>query len=345
MGLCASGKEAKSEDPIRILCLGIGGCGKTTFVRHMKILHGIPWDFAETERFVVLIRRNYLLVMGELLNVASKLKLNISEENQKYAANVRELLKERDVSIKENLPILKALWEDPAIQDIVNNHKEQSNSPLIGYFWDNVDRVMADDYKPSEDDILRVRVRTAGAYSTVIYVKPEYFEFFDVGGQKPERSKWEKVLQSHKFSCILYFVACDEWDVPDEEREFECSKLEMSKIIFNEVTDDQTIDKSVPIILFLNRSDLFESRLKTESGFASFKNTFADYKGGQNSEDAMEYIRNKFMSGVKRDSMKHHITNALDKKSMTPVFNAVKEYIFSSSFDTTGVEYDSVLEK
>jgi len=324
---------------VRVLCLGIGGCGKTTFVRHMKIIHGIAWDDAETERFVQLIRRNYLLVMGELLHLISKMNLTLKDESEKSAVKVKELLKDRDSPIKENMPVLQTLWDDPAIQNIVKNHREQTNAPHIGYFWDHVDRVMADDYKPTEEDILRVRVRTAGAYSTVIFVKPEYFEFFDVGGQKPERSKWDKVLQSHKFSCILYFIACDEWDVRDEEREFECSKLEMSKTIFNEVTEDQTIEKSVPIILFMNRSDLLEARIKSDAGFESFKATFPEYKGKQDTKEVLEFIRNRFMTGLKRDTTKHYVTNALDKDSMSPVFNAVKTYLFSGAVNTDGVDY------
>jgi len=335
---CTAPKEAKEADPLRILCLGIGGCGKTTFVRQLKIMHRIGWDDAETDRFVQIIRRNYLLTLDELITLSGKMKLSVSEENKKHLPAIKELTRDRDTSVKDNLALLRSVWEDEAIQEIVINHKEQLSAPHIAYFWEHIDRVMEDNYKPTDEDILRVRVRTAGAYSTVIFVKPEYFEFFDVGGQKPERSKWEKVLQTHKFSCIIYFVACDEWDVRDEEREFECTKLEMSKIIFNEVTDDQTIPKSVPVILFLNRSDLFAARIKQESGFESFQKSFPDYNGGQNVEEALEYIRKKFMNGIKRDTMKHYVTNALDKDCMNPIFNAVKTYIFTSALQSIGVD-------
>jgi len=239
--------------------------------------------------------------------------------------------------VKEHVNDLKKLWEDPAIQSLVKNHREQVNAPHISYFWEHVDRILEDDYKPTEEDILRVRVRTAGAYSTIIYVKPEYFEFFDVGGQKPERSKWERVLSSHKFSCILFFVACDEWDVRDEEREFECTKLEMSRIVFREISENQTIDKKAPIFLFLNRSDLFNARIKSDIGFESFKTTFPEYSGGQDPDEAMKFLHSKFMADIKRDHIEHYVTNALDKNSMCPVFEAVKKYIFSSSLDVSGV--------
>lgn len=302
-------------------------------------MHRVGFDDAETERFVQIIRRNYLLTLDELITLAGKMKLSVSEENKKHLPTIKELTRDREASVKDNLDILRSVWEDETIQEIVVKHREQLSAPHIGYFWEHIDRILDDSYKPTDEDILRVRVRTAGAYSTVIFVKPEYFEFFDVGGQKPERSKWEKVLQSHKFSCIIYFVACDEWDVRDEEREFECTKLEMSKIIFNEVADDQTIPKSVPIILFLNRSDLFAARIKQEEGYDSFQKTFPDYSGGQNVDQALEYIRKKFMDGIKRDTIKHYITNALDKDAMNPIFNAVKTYILTSALQPTGIDY------
>jgi len=336
---CTAPKETKQQEPIRILCLGIGGCGKTTFVRQLKIIHQVGFNPIETERFSQIIRRNYLLTLDELIHIAAKRKLNFSEENQKHLPIIKELTRDREASVKENLPVLRSVWEDPVTQEIVQKHREQLSAPHIDYFWEHIDRILEDNYSPSDEDILRVRVRTAGAYSTVIYLKPEYFEFFDVGGQKPERSKWEKVLQSHEFSCILYFVACDEWDVKDEEREFEYSKLHMSKIIFNEVTEDPNIPKSVPVILFLNRSDLFEARIKSDEGFESFQKSYPEYTGSQNVEQAMEEIRKKFLTGIKRESVKYYVTNALDGDSMNPVFNAVKSYILTSALETTGVEY------
>eukprot|EP01123_Difflugia_compressa_P007906 TRINITY_DN2232_c0_g1_i1.p1 TRINITY_DN2232_c0_g1~~TRINITY_DN2232_c0_g1_i1.p1 ORF type:complete len:343 (+),score=65.89 TRINITY_DN2232_c0_g1_i1:209-1237(+) len=342
MGLCAGSgvKDAQPTEPVRVLSLGIGGCGKTTFVRHMKIIHDIPLDDVETDRFIQTIRRNYLIVMGELLILLGKLKLTLSDDNQKHAATVKELLRNRDSSIHDNLDILKSLWADPVIQEVIKNNREQLNSPHISYFWDNVDRIMSDGYKPLEEDILKVRIRTAGAYSSLIYVKPEYFEFFDVGGQKPERQKWQRVITSHKFSCIIYFVATDEWDVPDEERDFECSKLEMSKIIFKEVANDDSIDKSMPIIIFLNRSDLLDARIASDSGYDSFKKTFPEYNGARTMDDAIEFIRKRFMDGVKREAVKFYVTNALDRNSMTPVFNAVKTYILTSSLKMNdGIDY------
>jgi len=127
--------------------------------------------------------------------------------------------------------------------------------------------------------------------------------------------------------------------VRDEEREFECTKIEMSKIVFEQITSDENL-KNLPIVLFLNRSDLIASRIKTENGLESFKEKFPDYKGGKDPDKAMECIKNFFMSVVEKDKkgVKHHYTNALDRDAMTVVFNATKEYILSSALNTEGVD-------
>uniref|UniRef100_A0A6B2L9N1 Uncharacterized protein n=1 Tax=Arcella intermedia TaxID=1963864 RepID=A0A6B2L9N1_9EUKA len=323
------------------MCLGIGGCGKTTFVRQMKVLHNIPWEEAELERYASTIRRVFTLAQIDIVWAAKKLNLEFSEESKGLIEKLNELHKDREKSglSPDSLPLLKSLWEDPISQEIVKKHPEMIGAIHISYFWQNVDRIIKDDYKPLEEDILRVRIRTAGAYSTVICIEKNYFEFFDVGGQKPERSKWEKVLQSHEFSCILFFVACDEWDVMDEEKEYNYSKLEIGKIIFNEVLESNDVPEDIPIILFMNRSDMFQARFEKDESWESYKTTYPDYKGERNYKDGINHIIKIFLDDApkRKHPVRHYITNSLDKNSMAPVWKAVKEFVMQKAINAVGI--------
>jgi len=236
--------------------------------------------------------------------------------------------------------ITEAVWEDPTSQMIVNNYQERLTFTHICYFWKHIDRIIEDSYKPNDEDILRIRMRTAGAYSSVINIDSNYFEFFDVGGQKPERAKWEKLLQSQQFTCVLYFLASDEWDVIDEESEFNhCTKMEMSRIIFREVLSSKDIKEDVSIILFLNRSDLFSARIKHKESFESFQTTFPEYSGEQDPEEAMNYLRKKFMEDApkRKEHIKYYVTNALDKDSMEPIWRAVKQHVIQRAVRDIGI--------
>jgi len=47
------------ENTLKILCLGVGGCGKTTFIKQMKIIHEIPWSPVELQNFAKYSRELY----------------------------------------------------------------------------------------------------------------------------------------------------------------------------------------------------------------------------------------------------------------------------------------------
>jgi len=236
---------------------------------------------------------------------------------------------------------VKQLYPDPAIQNVLHNHAEQLTIKHLPYFYEHMQRITADDFAPTDEDILRCRQRTAGASSVSIYIDKNYFEFFDIGGQKPERAKWEQVLGDNKFAAILYFVAADEFDVGDEEKEYDRTKLEISSFIFSEIVNSNIIEADVPIILFLNRRDLLEERLKDDMAWASFGKRFPKYEGTRDARQILDYIRDMFMTLVKDMStanpIKHHYTCALDTESLVMLWRVVREYLLKLALRDIGV--------
>jgi len=237
---------------------------------------------------------------------------------------------------------LQQLFNDPAIQKVMSDHTEQLTITHLGYFFspENSSRIMQDDYMPSSEDVLRCRQRTAGANSTSIYMDKTYFEFFDIGGQKPERAKWEAVLSEHKFSAILYFVAADEYDVPDEEKEYiEKTKLDISKLIFTDLVSSGLISKEIPVVLFLNRKDLFEKRIAEKESYESFTSHFPDYNGGQDAQHALDYLRDNFKENVRDQSnpLRIHATCAVERESMVVVWRTVREFLLKQALADIGL--------
>jgi hypothetical protein len=53
-----------------------------------------------------------------------------------------------------------------------------------------LDRIKADDYLPSDQDILRTRVRSTGITEEKFKLESHVLRVFDVGGQRSERKKW-----------------------------------------------------------------------------------------------------------------------------------------------------------
>lgn len=77
------------------------------------------------------------------------------------------------------------------------------------YFAD-VDRLFAKDYLPSDQDILRARLRTTGISETIFDTGNLTYRMFDVGGQRSERKKWIHVFDN--VQVVLFLVAISGYD-------------------------------------------------------------------------------------------------------------------------------------
>jgi len=329
------------QNTYKILCLGVGGCGKTTFVKQMKIIHGIKWSDAELDAYLRIIRGNFVNGMQECLQAASSLGKKVLPGNTEHEAHISSL-RARTVDLTpELLARLNALWKDPVIQEVMTHHHELLTITHLSYFFDNMDRITQADYKPTDEDILRCRQRTAGASSASIYIDKNYFEFFDIGGQKPERAKWEQILGEHEFTSIIYFIASDEFDVEDEEKEFKRTKMEISRFIFSEIVNSNIVKSDVPIILFLNRRDIFEERIKDPEGYKQFQATFPNFSGGQDVKSGLDFIRDMFTETIRdpenSNPIKAHYTCALDTESLVVVWRSVREYVLKQVLETLGL--------
>ena len=63
---------------------------------------------------------------------------------------------------------------------------------------------------PSDQDVLRTRVKTTGIVKIEFVVKKTRFRMFDVGGQRSERKKWIHCFDN--VTTILFILALSEYD-------------------------------------------------------------------------------------------------------------------------------------
>ena len=77
-------------------------------------------------------------------------------------------------------------------------------------FCDDIDRIWADGYVPTDQDLLRSRLRTTGITETVFDLGQLTYRMFDVGGQRSERKKWIHCFEN--VNCLLFLVAISGYD-------------------------------------------------------------------------------------------------------------------------------------
>jgi hypothetical protein len=91
-----------------------------------------------------------------------------------------------------------------------------------------------------------------------------------------------------------------------------------------------------PWILFLNKKDVFEGKIKT----VDLSKTFPEYKGGSSYDKGVEFIKGLYMAQVKTRGVNEifaHVTCALDTEQVKVVFESVTSFVFQKSAEKAGV--------
>lgn len=138
-------------------------------------------------------------------------------------------------------------------------------------YFDSIDRIAASDYLPTDQDVLRSRVKTTGITETTFIIGELTYRMFDVGGQRSERKKWIHCFEN--VTTILFLVAISEYDQLLLEDET-VNRMQEALTLFDSICNSRWFVKT-SIILFLNKIDRFKEKLPA----SPMKNYFPDYEG------------------------------------------------------------------
>lgn len=77
-------------------------------------------------------------------------------------------------------------------------------------FYQKLDTLWDRDYLPSDQDIIRSRVKTTGIADIRFAIGPFMYHLVDVGGQRSERKKWLHYFDN--VTAVLFVVAISGYD-------------------------------------------------------------------------------------------------------------------------------------
>jgi len=267
------------------------------------------------------------MAMRAIINATDKLGVNnIKAENKELAEmfTTNEILFEQKVT-PEIAEAVKTLWEDPGIKELYARAHEYQLIDSAEYFITSIDRIVKEDYCPSTQDLLRARARTTGITEICFDLSGVHWRMVDVGGQRNERKKWIHCFQD--VTALIFCVAMSEYDLKLYEDE-RVNRMHESVTLFEEICNCQWFNDT-SVIMFLNKSDLFQEKIKE----VDLAVCFDDYDGGCNYDKAVEYLKQKFVS-LNRNKQKQiysHVTCATNTDNVRHVFNAVKDIIIRES--------------
>ncbi|CAH2042508.1 unnamed protein product, partial [Iphiclides podalirius] len=199
------------------------------------------------------------------------------------------------------------------------------------HFLDDLDRLGARDYQPTEQDILRTRVKTTGIVEVHFSFKNLNFKLFDVGGQRSERKKWIHCFED--VTAIIFCVAMSEYDQVLHEDET-TNRMQESLKLFDSICNNKWFTDT-SIILFLNKKDLFEEKIRK----SPLTICFPEYTGAQEYGEAAAYIQAQFEAKNKSTTKEIycHMTCATDTNNIQFVFDAVTDVIIANNLRGCGL--------
>jgi len=204
------------------------------------------------------------------------------------------------------------------------------------YFFERLNEIVSTGYIPSEQDVLRSRVRTTGIVENEFTIDHNRFKMFDVGGQRNERKKWIHCFEN--VTAVLFVAAISEYDQVLYEDE-QTNRMHEALNLFDEICNSRWF-RSTSMILFLNKCDIFAEKLRRHD----LANYFAEYANPPWNNDYSIETANKFMSQLFESKNRHaekqvytHVTCATDTKNVAVVFDAVKDIVIRKSLEDAGL--------
>ncbi|TFK15567.1 proprotein convertase subtilisin/kexin type 5-like [Platysternon megacephalum] len=315
-------RDARRE--LKLLLLGTGESGKSTFIKQMRIIHGSGYTDEDRKSFTKLVYQNIFTAIQAMIRAMDTLKIQYtSEQNKENAQLIREVEVDRVTALeRKQVEAIKKLWADPGIQECYDRRREYQLSDSAKYYLTDIDRIALPSFVPTQQDILRVRVPTTGIIEYPFDLENIIFRMVDVGGQRSERRKWIHCFES--VTSIIFLVALSEYDQVLAECDNE-NRMEESKALFKTIiTYPWFLNSSV--ILFLNKKDLLEEKIM----YSHLISYFPEYTGPkQDVKAAREFILKLYQdqNPDKEKVIYSHFTCATDTENIRFVFAAVKDTI------------------
>lgn len=271
--------KAAEKSKLKLLLLGAGESGKSTLFKQMRLLYSQEKGFNEQDKlkYKNALYANIFLDMmqictyiekeeggydsGDSQVAATSFMRRFNEAKQKHNQDKKERDKSKSIVVltPESAEEISVLWQDPKTQELWKNREVLQVQDSLEYFMipDNLDRICRGTYEPTNDDILRTRIRTSGLVAEEFSISGANLEMYDVGGQQSERQKWRQYFDG--VTGVIFVAAISEYNQKMFENN-DISRQEDAVQLFGEQLHNDNW-KDTPFILFLNKTDLFRKKL------------------------------------------------------------------------------------
>ncbi|KAH9477257.1 Guanine nucleotide-binding protein alpha-4 subunit [Psilocybe cubensis] len=246
---------------------------------------------------------------------------------------------------------MKALWTDDVVRAVLKKRRIRIED-TAGFFLDDLDHIAQRDYSPSDDDVVRARLRTLGVQEYRIRLDDgptsifaggiggdagKEWILYDVGGSRTVRHAWLPYFDNVQAIIFLAPVSCFDERLTEDAR---VNRLEDSFLLWRTVCSSKLL-ASTTMILFLNKCDLLKRKLKAGVQVRKYLPSYGERANDVNT--VVKYLREKFKEQLKEHSPTQrasyfYATSVVDTKATATTIKAVKDsilrdYLKNADFD------------
>ncbi|KAF8576685.1 G-alpha-domain-containing protein [Ramaria rubella] len=233
-----------------------------------------------------------------------------------------------------------ALWNDALVRKILKERRVGMEE-LSSFFLDELERIAVPDYEPTDDDILRARLKTLGATEHRFTVRQRIigtetlgacdFRIYDVGGSRSQRPIWMPFFDD--VNAIVFLAPMSAFDQTLAEAP-DVNRLEDTFLLWKTLCSSKLLEK-VSLVLLLNKQDILQRKLESGIRFGRYVKS---YSGNNQWEAVAKYLKTKFKA-VQRELSPTprlfyaHVTCATDKKQMTIILAAIEDLVLRRNLE------------
>eukprot|EP00049_Salpingoeca_infusionum_P012031 m.213353 g.213353 ORF g.213353 m.213353 type:complete len:358 (+) comp15083_c2_seq6:4766-5839(+) len=330
---------ARAAKEVKLLLLGAGESGKSTLVKQMKIIHGDGYQHQELLESRQTIISNLLVSMRAVIEAMGALRIDLADQaNRKHVRVILSAEGNHTVLPPELSAAIKALWLDGGVRECFARANEYQLNDSAKFFFNAIDRISNPDYVPTQQDVLRSRVKTSGVIESKFEHRGITYKLFDVGGQRTERRKWIDCFDD--VTAVIFVTALSGYDLTLFEDQ-KTNRMTESLKLFSAICNNKFFINTA-IILFLNKTDLFAEKIAT----TPLRNFFPEYDGPDSDpKAAQQFLLKKFVALNSNPNKRiyEHFTCATNTSNIKHVFDAVSDVIIEKHLNDAGLSSAAVM--
>ncbi|RDB24781.1 Guanine nucleotide-binding protein alpha-4 subunit [Hypsizygus marmoreus] len=232
------------------------------------------------------------------------------------------------------------LWNDAVVQQILRKRNIRiEDAP--GFFLHDLDRIANLDYVPSDEDVVRARLRTTGVQEyrfTLDRGTASSLDWlmYDVAGIRTSRAAWIPYFKDITAIIFLAPLSAFNENLAEDPR---INRLDDTFSLWNTICSSKLLS-DVQIILFMNKIDILQRKL--DSGIL-VKDFISDFQEQSNDFATVTTWFRRIFGKIHRKGspptrkLIAHFTSVVDTKSTAQTLAAVQAVILTNDIVEAGL--------